>query len=182
MEVEELVALLLEGTHVAVELLKNATNVFKVVLLQGLELLDGAEELDELGDTATEQVELAEDLVGRELELLALRHVHKALLGDLVLLLVSLVEFEAALKDGDELLRWVLIMVPQDVIVDDPLASLVGALSDSSEVKDVVLAVVDHLLGDLNEEAGHAVVSVVVSRDGVDHLDTVHESGKGVLD
>ena len=36
----------------------------------------------------------------RELELLALGHVHESLLGDFVLLLVSLVELQAALKHG----------------------------------------------------------------------------------
>ena len=38
-------------------------------------------------------------------------------------------------------------MVPEDIVVDDLLAGLVGALTDSAEVEDVVLAVVDHLLG-----------------------------------
>ena len=73
-------------------------------------------------------------------------------------------------------------MVPEDVVVDDLLAGLVGALTDSAEVEDVVFAVVDHLLCDLDEKARHSVVGVVVSGDGVDHLYTVHQSGKGVLD
>jgi len=40
----------------------------------------------------------------------------------------------------------------------------------------------DHLVGDLHKETGHSLVGVVVSSDSVDHLDTVHESWKGVLD
>jgi hypothetical protein len=40
----------------------------------------------------------------------------------------------------------------------------------------------DHLLSDLNEEAGHALVGVVVPSDSVDHLDAVHKSRQGVLD
>lgn len=152
------------------------------MLLEGLELLNGAEQFNELRDSAAEEIELAEDLVGGELELLALWHVHKSLLGDLVLFLVGSVELEAGLEDGDELLRRVLIVVPQDIIIHDLLTGLVSALTDSAEVQNVVLAVVDHLLSDLDEQASHSIVGVVVSGDGVDHLDAVHQGGQGVLD
>jgi hypothetical protein len=53
---------------------------------------------------------------------------------------------------------------------------------NSSEVKDGKLAVGDHLVGDFGEESGHSLVGVVVSCDGVDHLDTVHQSWKGLFD
>lgn len=62
------------------------------MLFKGSELLDGSEELDEFGHSSAEEVELAEDLVGREFELLSLGHVHQSFLCDLVLFLVSLVE------------------------------------------------------------------------------------------
>lgn len=54
--------------------------------------------------------------------------------------------------------------------------------SDSLIVENVVFAVVDHLVGDLDEETSHGVVGVVVSGDGVDHLDGVHQGRQGVLD
>lgn len=64
MEVEELVVLLLEGGDRLVEEGQNGSDVLEVVLLEGLKLLDGAEKFDKLGDSAAEEVELAEDLVG----------------------------------------------------------------------------------------------------------------------
>lgn len=182
MEIEKLVVLLLECRNVGLELLNDRTNVLKVVLLESSELLDSSKKFDELRDSSAEEVELTEDLVRRELELFALWHVHESLLGDFILLLISLVKFKARLEDGNELLGWVVVVVPEDVIVDDLLALGSSAVSDPPEVEDVVLAVVDHLLGNLHEETGHAVVGVVVSGDGVDHLDAVHEGGKGILD
>jgi hypothetical protein len=38
------------------------------------------------------------------------------------------------------------------------------------------------LVGDLNEEASHSLVGVVVSGDGVDHLDAVHQSWENLFD
>ncbi len=152
------------------------------MLLESLELLNGSKEFNELCDSAAEEVELSEDLVGGEFELLTLWHVHKSLLGDLVLLLVSLVKLEAAFKDGDELIGRVLVVAPKDFVTDDSLAGLLSALSDSSEVQNVVLAVVDHLLSDLYEEASHTIVSIIVPGNGVNHLYAVHEGGKGILD
>ena len=54
-------------------------------------------------------------------------------------------------------------------------------LSDSLVIEDVVLAVVDHLVGDLHEESSHGVVGVVVTSDGVDHLDGVHQCWESIL-
>lgn len=56
------------------------------------------------------------------------------------------------------------------------------SLADAAEVNDVKFTVVDHLVSDLHEETGHTLVGVVVPRNRVDHLDGVHESGKGLLD
>ena len=49
-------------------------------------------------------------------------------------------------------------------------------------VKNVVLAVHDHLVGDLDKKSGHSLVSVVVSSNSVDHLDGVHQNGEGLDD
>jgi len=51
----------------------------------------------------------------------------------------------------------------------------------SNEIQDIELAVSDHLVGDLDKKTGHSLVGVVVSGDGVDHLDTVHQSWKSFL-
>lgn len=182
MEIEEFVVLLLEGVDKALELLEDSVDVLEVVLLEGTELLDSAEKLNELGHSAAEEVKLSEDLVGRELELFTLWHVHETLLGDLVLFLVGLVELEAGLENWDQLFRWIVIVVPQDIVVDDFLARVDSAFSDSLEIENVLLAVVDHLLGDLDEQASHAIVSVIVPGDGMDHLDAVHQGRECVLD
>jgi len=112
--------------------------------------------------------------------LLTFWHIHETFLGELILLEVGLVELDAALKHLDELIWWVGFVIPKDIIVQCLLGSL--ASSDSSEVENVVLAVVDHLIGNFHEEACHSLIGVVVSGNGVDHLDTVHESWKGLFD
>lgn len=43
-------------------------------------------------------------------------------------------------------------------------------------------AIRDHLIGNLDEETSHSLIGVVVSGDGLDHLDTVHESWEGLFD
>ena len=61
--VQESMVLSLELLDAFVELTHNWLNIFKVVLLKGLELLDGSEKINELGDSSAEEVELTEDLV-----------------------------------------------------------------------------------------------------------------------
>ena len=46
---------------------------------------------------------------------------------------------------------------------------------DVAEVYNIVLAVGDHLVGDLDEKRSHTLSCVVVARNSVDHLDGVHE-------
>jgi hypothetical protein len=87
------------------------------VLLQGSELLDSSEELDELGNSPAEEVELAEDLIGRELELFTFGHVHETFFGELILLLIRLVEVDARLKHWDQFFWWVLLVAPKDIVV-----------------------------------------------------------------
>jgi hypothetical protein len=188
------VVLLLEGVDVALEGVDDGLNVLKVVLFEGLELLDGGEEFLQLCDSAAKQVKLAKNLSGVEVELLCLGHVLKSFLGKFVLLHVGFMEVEAGLEDLDELIWGVLVVVPQDGIVNGASFLTLGLLGsseltdgshtklDAAEVDDTEAAVGDHLVGDLDEEAGHTFVGVVVTGDGVDHLDGVHKSGKGILD
>jgi hypothetical protein len=128
------------------------------VLVKSLELLNSAEKLNELGDSSAEQIEFTENLVRTEFELFTFGHVHKPFLGDLILLLVSKVKVKATLENRDKFFRRELFMVPQDVIIRDdfPDGSIrLVKFSHLLVVEDVELAVVDHLVSDLNEEASH---------------------------
>ena len=163
------------------------------MLLEGLELPDRAEEIDQLADTTAEQLELAENLGLVEIELASLGHGLKALLCELVLLDVGLLEVLAALKHSNKLVMRVEVLLPEAMVieVDGDLLVRVGegahavgdflTTLDLHEVDDVELAVRDHLVGDLHKESGHALSGVVVASDGVDHLDRVHKSRKGLL-
>jgi len=182
--VKEFVVLLLELHHEVIELLEDGLNILKVVLLKSLELLNSTKQVNELLHTAAEEFELAEDLVGREVELLGFGHVLQALSSEFVLSHVGLMEFEAAVEDSNELSTRVLLTVPEGVI------SELGTLLDDNclaglelaEVQDVLLAVVDHLVGDLDKQTSHTLISVIVSSDSVNHLDTVHQGRQRLLD
>jgi len=172
-----------ERVHIDVEGVDDSLDVLEVVLLKGLELADGAEQVNELPNTSAEEIEFAENLSGVEVELAGLGHGLEALLGEHVLLDVGILEVLAALENGNELIMRVLVLIPETIVFESRgnLDLGVGkgshlALSweielDVSEVDDVVLAVSDHLVCDLDEEASHALSSVVVASDGVDHLD-----------
>ena len=51
----------------------------------------------------------------------------------------------------------------------------------TAEVDDLELAVGDHLVGDFDKQASHALVGVVVARNSVNHLDGIHKGGQGLL-
>jgi hypothetical protein len=102
-------------------------------------------------------------------------------------------EIEAGLECLDELIWGIVIVVPETTVINGRLlltgrrysvkrAHGVLSKANATEVDDVELAVGDHLVGDLDEEASHSFVGVVVTSDGVDHLDGIHKSGKGLLD
>ena len=82
-------------------------NVFKVVLLESVELSDRTEELDQFANSTTEEFELAEDLVEREVELFCLWHGLEALLCEPVLSNVCVFQVLALSEHGDQLIRWV---------------------------------------------------------------------------
>ena len=48
--------------------------------------------------------------------MLSLWHVHESLLGELVLLEVSSIKVNAALKHWNELLWWILLVLPKNII------------------------------------------------------------------
>jgi hypothetical protein len=180
--IKKLVVLLSELLNKLVEVIKNWLDSFQVVFLKNFELLDGSEQLNQLADSSAEKIKSSEDLVWREIELLSFWHVHESLFSELILLKVSLVKLDAALKDFNELITWIFVVIPEDVITgwSTFLSSL--TILDSSGVEDGELAVGDHMVGDLGKKAGHSLVGVVVSGDGVDHLDAVHQSWESLLD
>lgn len=61
--VQESVVLSLELLDTFVELTHDWLNIFKVVLLKGLELLDGSKKINQLRDSSAKEVELTEDLI-----------------------------------------------------------------------------------------------------------------------
>ena len=101
-EVKQFVRLLFELPGGGLEDGDDGLDILKVVLLKGLELLDSSEQLDQLANTAREQVEFAKDLGGVKVKLLGLGHVLKALLCEFVLLDVSLVQIKAGLEHRDQ--------------------------------------------------------------------------------
>jgi hypothetical protein len=98
------VVLSLEECLIFIESLENWLDSFEVVVLKSLELLNGGEKVNQLGDSSAEKIKFTENLIWGELELLAFWHVHESLLGELVLLKVSSIEVNAALKHWDELI------------------------------------------------------------------------------
>ena len=161
--VEQVVPLRLELRDDLVENDEQRLHALELVLGERVELLHRREHVDQLDDAPAEQVELAEDLRLREVELLALGHRQQLVLREPVLLLVELVEPQARLERLEQRLG---LALPQPVGLVLPV--------------DRELAARDHLVRDFHEELRHALGRVVVARDRVDHLDRVHQRGDQV--
>lgn len=125
--------------------------------------------------------------------MLGLWHVLQTFLGELVLLNVCLVQIKALLKHVNELIWWVLLVVPKNSVVNwswllassllssSQLTDWSHAHLDAAEVDDVESAIGDHLVCNTDKQTGHSLVGVVVASNRVDHLDRVHQSWKGIL-
>jgi hypothetical protein len=172
----------LEPLDNLVERVDDRLDLFKFVLSESGELLHGAEQLLELEDSSTEEVETSEDLLRREVKLFALGHVHESFLGELVLLLIGSIQINAALHNWNEFIWWIVFDSPKDMIIKRWALLWWLTFASVLEVKDGLLARPDHGRGDLAEEASHPIVGTVVTGNGMDHLDGVHESGKNFLD
>ena len=162
-DVEHVARALLQRPHVLVEALDEHLHLVDVVRLEQLELLDRAEDADELVDALGEEVEVAEDLELLEVELLAARVLRLEIIHSLEeLVVVRLVENDARLQVLDELAQRL---------------GLIGEVPDLSLLRrvDRVLARQDHLVRHLEEQRGHAVARRVVAGDGVHHLDVVDQ-------
>lgn len=93
--------LFLEHVHVVLETDQDGGDVLEVVFLEGLELFDGAEKLLKLSDSAAEEIELSENLVGAKVELFGLRNILETFLGEFVLLHIRLMKIKTSLESGD---------------------------------------------------------------------------------
>jgi hypothetical protein len=172
----------LEVLNVLVERVDDGLNLLKLVLSESVELLHGAKELHELANSSAEEIETAEDLLGREVELLASGHVHESLLGELVLFLVSSIQINARLHERNELTWRIVGSLPKNCVILRSTFLGLLSLAGEFEVENGVLARLDHGGGNLAEETSHPVVGAVVTSDGVNHLDGVHKGGKNFLD
>jgi len=132
---------------------------------QRLKLLNSVEDVDQLQNSSAEQVKLPENLSLREIKSLAFRHIDDFLFGLFVTILVLLVQFDAGAQNINQLCG---IAAP----------NIVAFLA----VQDPLLAVGDHLIGDLHEQTRHFIRGVEEPGDRVDHLDRVHQRGQSVDD
>lgn len=133
--------------------------------LQGVELHNGREDVDQLGHSSAKQVKLSENGSHTEIKVLALQQIGDLVTNQVILLLIGVVQTDAVLELLNQL---------SGVLVPD----LVGV----SSFLDSGLAVIDHLISDLDEQVGHLVSGVVVSGNGVNHLDGAHQGGKSIND
>lgn len=123
-------------------------------------------------ESTHEGIELSENLCFREIECLAFRHISDLFFRVGVALLVFTVELNAGAKDIDEF-SWVLF---PNKFVETRVDNLVLL------IENAILAVLDHLIRDLNEETSHLVSCVVESCNCVDHLNRIHKSRKSIND
>jgi hypothetical protein len=114
--VKELVHLVSEVILAFFEIVENWLDALQVVLGKDSELLNCSKQFNQLCDSSTEEIKATEDRIWGKFKLFAFGHVHQALFGELILLCISLVEVDAGLKDWNELIWWIGIMVPKNII------------------------------------------------------------------
>jgi len=115
--IKQLVVLILELVDNFLKFVQNWLDILKLVHTKGLELLDGAEQFNELSDTSAEEVEFSKDLCWGEIKLFRLWHVLEALLGELILTNIAGMELKALVENSDKFITWVLVAIPKHVIV-----------------------------------------------------------------
>jgi hypothetical protein len=97
------------------------------------------------------------------------------------LLQVSSIEINATLEHWNEFLWWIEFVIPKNIVTLRSTFLSCLTISNSNKVKNVEFAVGNHLVGDLNEQTCHSLISVVVSSNGMDHFDAVHQSWENFL-
>ena len=107
-----------ERVNVDVERVNDGLDFFKVVPFQGLELSYCAKQVNQLTNTAAKKVKLSEDISLAKVELAGFGHALEALLCEIVLFDVGILELLAALEDYDQLIVGVLGFVPEAVILE----------------------------------------------------------------
>ena len=73
-------------------------------------------------------------------------------------------------------------MIPKNIVTCWCTFFGSDSLPDSSEVENVVLTVGDHLVSNFGKKSGHSLISVIISGDSMDHLDTVHQGWESFFD
>jgi len=111
-------------------------------------------------------VKTIEDLGLREIESFPLGHISNFLLGSFVSFFVFSVEFDATSENFNYFRR----------------ISFPDIFNLGSWRNDFLSAVLNHLVGDFDEESSHFVRSVVETSNSVDHLDSIHERRKSLND
>mmetsp|Transcript_78731 Transcript_78731/g.197816 ORF Transcript_78731/g.197816 Transcript_78731/m.197816 type:complete len:335 (-) Transcript_78731:299-1303(-) len=165
LEVQEVVALRLEGHEDGLEGVHQGLHAVETMLGERGELLNGLEHVDQFVDPTAEEVEATKNQRLAEVKLLALWQFLQRFLGDPVLLLIGHVQLDAGVQVVDE-----------DKAIFSPQGLGLLALEDTG------LASCDHLVGDFGKELGHALSSVVVPGDREDHLSRIHQGWQGLDD
>jgi hypothetical protein len=163
---EILASLFLEIIKNHLELANEHIHFLEIVLAEIVELLYVGEHLNELLQPLHKHIKLIENLGFREIESLSFGHLLNLLLGNVISLLILAIKLNAAAQDLNNL-GW------------GPLPHILTLILRRY---DLLLTVLDHLVGDFDEEPGHFVGGVVETGDSVDHLDGVHQGGERVDD
>jgi len=128
-------------------------------------LLDIREDLDEFLESLDELIKFIENLGLREIESLSFGHISNLFLGSLVSFFVFSVEFDAASKNLYNL-SWIFLPNLLILVVRNNL----------------FLAILYHLVCNLDEQSSHLVRSIIETSDSMDHLYGIHQRRKGLND
>jgi hypothetical protein len=143
----------------AVEFTNNHVHLFKIELCQSIKLLDVREDFNQFLESLHELIKLIEDLSFREIKGFTLWHICYFFLGGFVGFFVLSVQFDAATQ----------------YLNDFRGISFPNIFDLGSWRNDLLSAVLDHLVGNLNEESCHFVGGVIEPCNGMDHFDGIHE-------
>ena len=114
---QRVIDLAAERVNVDVKSVDDWLDVLKIVLFKGLELSNCAKQINQLANTAAEEFELPKDISFAEVKLAGLGHTLEALLSEIVLLDVGILERLATLKNHDKLIVGVLGLVPEAAVL-----------------------------------------------------------------
>lgn len=162
--------LLFEFINDFLEFICEKIHTFKVVLCQGIKLLNIWEDFNQFLESAHKGIKFSENLCFWEIKSLSLWHVCNLVLSVSVALFVFAVKFNARAKYFNKF-SWILF--PNLFVI----SVLVCILLHNS-----FLAILDHLICDFNEKASHLVCCIIESGYCVNHFNSIHESWQSIND